>query len=125
MTKEERKVYGARYYQKNKEKIYERDSKFRKENRERVNAQSRAHGSTPKGSYSRHKSHAKERGVPFLLTFEEWWSVWEEHFHLRGCTKKGLVMCRKGDEGAYEVGNVYIDTQSANMKLRWELWRAA
>lgn len=65
---------------------------------------------TPKGQYSVHKHNAKVRDVPFELTFEQWWAVWQNsrRWDLRGNRHGRYVMCRCGDKGAYELGNVYI-----------------
>ena len=32
---------------------------------------------TPKFKYHVQKNVAKRRGIPFELTYEEWWSIWE------------------------------------------------
>lgn len=71
---------------------------------------------SPKGKYAEQKRHAKHRGVPFKLTFAQWWGIWTRsgHWDQRGNTAGRYCMCRKGDEGAYEVGNVSIGTWSQN-----------
>lgn len=71
---------------------------------------------SPKGKYAEQKRRAKARGVPFLLTFNEWWAIWtlSGKWPKRGNTRGRYCMCRKGDLGAYEVGNVYIGTWSQN-----------
>lgn len=79
------------------------------EGKRRVNNRRRA---TPQGKYLDHKHRAKQSGIEFKLSFEEWWNLWEPHWHERGIG--GKVMCRANDEGAYELGNVRIDTQSNN-----------
>lgn len=67
-----------------------------------------------RSKYNLHRRSAEKRGVGFKLSFEEWWSYWEPHYHLRG-TKKGCkCMCRTLDKGDYEVGNVRIDYVGAN-----------
>lgn len=70
----------------------------------------RRYRASPKGKYVVHKKNAKRRGVVFLLTFDQWWDIWRSsgYWDLRGCKPGQYVMCRLGDEGAYEVGNVYI-----------------
>jgi RimJ/RimL family protein N-acetyltransferase len=91
----------------------------------------RKYRASPKGQYAKHKENAKRRGVPFHLTFEQWWTLWKPHWERRG--KGGLVMCRKGDSGPYAVGNVYIESQSHNActrntlaaHRRWQLHEAA
>lgn len=64
--------------------------------------------------YQSHRQNAKHRGIPFKLTFDEWWSIWEPNYHLRGSKKGCMCMCRTLDEGGYEVGNVRIDVVEAN-----------
>ena len=68
-------------------------------------------------AYTQHKSNAKRRGVPFLLTFEEWKEVWlaSNKWNLRGRGVDKYCMCRKGDAGVYEVGNVFIDLNTRNV----------
>lgn len=63
-----------------------------------------------------HRLNAKHRGIPFLFTFEQWWSLWKDRFHLRGTGRDKYVMARFGDEGAYEIGNVEIITMSENSR---------
>jgi len=65
-----------------------------------------------------HKSNASKRGIPFKLTFEQWWELWEPHWEERGRNKGCKVMCRYLDSGGYEVGNVRIDTVAANADER-------
>jgi hypothetical protein len=62
------------------------------------------------------KSSAKQRGIPFLLSYGEWLAVWQESGHLqeRGRESGKYVMARNGDAGAYEVGNVSIITGAQN-----------
>jgi hypothetical protein len=66
--------------------------------------------------YRDHKASAKQRGIPFLLTFEQWLQIWTDSGHLdeRGAHKGEYVMARYGDSGAYEVGNVDIVTAEKN-----------
>lgn len=66
--------------------------------------------------YLQHKANAKQRGLEFEFTFEEWWEIWEPHFHNRGRNKGMLQMCRTRDEGGYTPGNVRIDTVESNRR---------
>jgi hypothetical protein len=68
--------------------------------------------------YTQHKSNAAQRGVPFLLTFEEWKAIWLESgkWEMRGKGSTKYCMCRYGDKGAYEIGNVFIATNSINLR---------
>ncbi len=58
--------------------------------------------------YKVHRTNAKGRGVEFNLTFEEWMTWWKAtgHYHERGREVGKYVMARKGDQGAYELGNI-------------------
>lgn len=71
-----------------------------------------------KNKYSCQKSKAKHRGIDFLLTFDQWWSIWEQSgkWDFRGARKGQYVMSRKNDTGAYEVGNVFIQLCEDNHK---------
>jgi hypothetical protein len=68
--------------------------------------------------YTSHKSSAKFRGIDFKLTFEEWFDIWQKsgHYHERGRGVGSYVMSRIQDKGAYEVGNVFIQSNSDNVK---------
>ena len=68
-------------------------------------------------AYTQHKSNAKTRGIPFLLTFEEWKEIWlaSGKWAERGRGADKYCMCRKGDTGAYEVENVFIDRNAQNV----------
>ncbi len=58
--------------------------------------------------YRVHKLNAADRGIQFLLTFEAWLDWWKStgHYHERGSKRGQYVMGRKGDLGAYEIGNI-------------------
>jgi hypothetical protein len=68
-------------------------------------------------AYVQQKSNALGRGLEFRLTFNEWLRIWNKsgHFSERGRRRGQYVMCRYGDLGAYEVGNVFIGTTDANI----------
>lgn len=67
--------------------------------------------------YTQHKSNAKRRGIPFLLTLDQWKSIWLESgkWEQRGRGADKYCMCRNGDAGAYEAGNVFIDLNRQNV----------
>lgn len=64
------------------------------------------------------KAHARRRRIPFLLTFEEWWDIWQQsgHWEERGRKMGQYVMSRPNDKGAYEIGNVRIITTEQNLR---------
>lgn len=70
-----------------------------------------------RAAWNMQRHNANRRGIPFRLTFEEWLRIWKRSgkLHLRGRQAGCYVMSRKGDQGAYEVGNVRIIRMEANM----------
>ncbi len=60
--------------------------------------------------------NARQRDIAFLLTFDEWWSIWNASgkWEQRGARKGHYVMARLGDAGPYAVGNVRICTHAEN-----------
>ena len=60
--------------------------------------------------YAMHKSSAKQRGIPFRLTFEEWWALWQAsgRWDERGRLGRQYCMARRSDQGGFEAGNVFI-----------------
>ena len=62
--------------------------------------------------YNAHKSSAKNRGIEFSLTFDDWLFVWASSgYHLQ---YGDYCMCRKDDKGGYTEGNVYIKSRARN-----------
>lgn len=98
------------YYQRNRQRILS----LRKEREEKWLA-------TPKGKYSVQKRHAKQRKIPWELTFEQWWNIWQESGKWDERSETGYVMCRTNDFGPYGVGNVRIDTCVNNAKESYHL----
>jgi hypothetical protein len=84
------------------------------EKRARMAAYMRTYRKTPRGKYFKHKDHAKQRGIAFLLSFEQWWKLWEPHWDKRGTCQGCYVMARKHDVGPYAKGNVSIVTATQN-----------
>jgi hypothetical protein len=74
---------------------------------------------SPRERYRKHKSNAKSRGIPFRLTFPEWWKIWKDS----GMYERGgrFVMHRFSDEGPYAVGNVEIISRSDNFREAMEI----
>jgi hypothetical protein len=71
---------------------------------------------TPRGRYSSHKCGAKQRGIGFEMTFDEWFGIWTDsgRWAERGPRRGQYVMARFGDVGPYAVGNVKIILHEAN-----------
>jgi hypothetical protein len=74
---------------------------------------------SPLHAFIYQRNHARRRGVEWKLLFWEWWEIWcaSGKWEKRGRGAGHFCMCRKGDEGAYEKSNVYIDTVVHNSTL--------
>jgi hypothetical protein len=74
--------------------------------------------------YACHKSKAKARGIPFNLTYEQWWNIWQSSgkWDERGPGLNQYVMSRINDQGGYELNNVIIQLASQN-KIEGNLGR--
>ena len=74
-----------------------------------------------KRAYRGQRKSAKQRGIPFLLSFEEWCEIWiaSGKFGKRGCKRDQYVMARYEDKGPYAKGNVKIVTSSENAREGW------
>lgn len=73
---------------------------------------------TPRYYFTLQRKSARERGVAWEMTFEEWLAVWVESgkWEQRGRKKGQYVMARHGDVGPYKVGNVSIVTTEQNIR---------
>jgi hypothetical protein len=63
---------------------------------------------TTRRKFSHQRHTAKERGIEWALTYDEWLFWWEQtgHFHERGCRRGQYVMARIGDVGPYSLENI-------------------
>lgn len=62
---------------------------------------------------------AKKRGIAFNLTFADWDAWWlkngvDKNYSTGPSLANHMCMCRIGDRGAYELGNIYCATRSQN-----------
>ena len=66
--------------------------------------------------YHRHKCVAKQRNVPFELTYDEWINIWLQSgkYDLRGYGRGKYCMSRINDIGPYAVNNVFIQLHTDN-----------
>lgn len=74
---------------------------------------------SPYSAFVWQRNHANCRGVEWKMKFWEWYSVWQESgkWEERGRGAGRYCMCRMGDEGAYELGNVYIGSVVHNSTM--------
>jgi len=70
------------------------------------------------GCFTRQRAAAKQRGIPFQFTFEEWLGVWRRSGHLRqrGIGTGRYVMGRHLDQGGYSSSNVSIIPHEQNLR---------
>jgi hypothetical protein len=78
------------------------------------------HRRDPLFLYRCHRANAGARDIPFRLTFDQWWRLWERSgkWKQRGNRSENYCMARPGDKGAYEIGNVKICTNFENRAER-------
>lgn len=88
-----------------------------------VRARQQRYEHTPRGAYVRQRQRARQRGVAWELTFDQWWKIWEDSglWKCRGNWVGGAVMMRNGDTGPYAVGNVRIGSHTENVVERNKL----
>lgn len=75
---------------------------------------------TPTGAYHSQRRNSISRGIEWNMKLWDWWQVWDASgkWEYRGRGKGQYVMCRFGDTGAYEPGNVYIATADHNVSFQ-------
>ena len=73
---------------------------------------------TPYRQFCVQRASAKERGIEFKLSYVEWETWWRDsgHYDERGKGTGKYVMARKGDIGAYELGNIECKLASENVR---------
>lgn len=96
------------------ERTRQRVKEWRDNNRCRYRAIQKAYRRSVRGKFLKQKQRAKARGIEWLLTFDEWWDIWQCKWELRGRAPDQLVMARIGDSGPYAVGNVKLITGREN-----------
>ena len=64
------------------------------------------------------KNNAKFRKIDWNLDYLEWITWWLNtgHWHERGKHGDEYSMCRFGDTGPYEIGNIYCATHNTNIQ---------
>ena len=69
-------------------------------------------------AYRIQKHSAAKRGIPFLLTFEQWseWWLTDDRWLRRGRKAGQLQMGRKGNSGPYSPDNVECATKEEKQK---------
>src|SRR5215469_18965083 len=85
------------------EKASAANAAWRTANRERRRAYERQWNARhpEQRAFIKHRSVAKQRGIEFLLTFQEWLAIWHDSgkWAERGCKQGQYCMARFGDKG--------------------------
>ena len=76
---------------------------------------------SPRQAYNSQKNCAKQRNIPWELTFEIWIAWWQAQLgpnwlQLRGKRAGQYCMARYGDAGAYNIQNIKCILHTANTK---------
>jgi hypothetical protein len=68
--------------------------------------------------YGMQRAAAKQRGIEFNLTFDEWhdWRMATGHGHERGKGAGRYVMSRLNDVGPYKLGNIKCLSHAGNIR---------
>ncbi len=75
-----------------------------------------------KARFRDQRKAAAKRGIAFNLTYEQWYN-WYLSQGVDKNIRQGKdgncwCMCRFNDSGPYELGNIYLDTNSNNVKYQ-------
>ena len=116
MTKTAKQIADAAYYQRNKERIKANNKAWRAKNMDKMRPGLLRYSRTPKGQFVSQRERAKQRGVEWRLSFEEWLAWWGDDISKRGKEPHELCMSRKGDTGAYALGNIEKKTNKDNLQ---------
>lgn len=72
---------------------------------------------SPLDRFKQQRNQARQRGIAWELSFEEWMSIWIDsgRWEQRGNRSGGFVMGRYGDVGPYSAANVEIIPHEQNI----------
>ena len=79
---------------------------YEEENKESIKAYQKTHSQTPKGKFSAYKASAKERDIPFDLTFEEFSTFWQKPCVYSGHEIATIGLDRIDSSKGYTIDNV-------------------
>lgn len=111
---EHKHAMAKAWYSANVEKVKCRSAAWYVNNLEKGRATRTAYTRTPRGRFGLQRQAAKDRGIEWQFTFEEWAAWWGADYAKRGRGKDGLVMARYNDTGPYHPANVYKATGHQN-----------
>ena len=66
------------YHESNRDKVNALHKAYREANKDQISAYKKAHNQSQRGKYTSYKRSAKQRGIPFDLTFDEFITFWQQ-----------------------------------------------
>lgn len=74
-------------------------------------------------AFLQQRAGAKQRGIGWELTFEQWLAWWGDDLSNRGSRPWNLQMQRVADSGPYALGNIRKGTPQQNAKTNGHVMR--
>ena len=109
-NKERIQEQKKQYYEQNKESILEYNKQYREQNKESIQEYRR----TPSGRFCDYKGNAKQRGIEFHLTEEQFESFWQKPCEYCGAEIETIGLDRLDSDGHYTIDNVVSCCWSCN-----------
>jgi len=91
-------------------------NQFYQDNIESIKKREKQYALTPKGKYMQYKHRAKHRSIEFSLTFEEFYSYWEEPCDYCNTPIETIGLDRMDNSKGYTPENVISCCRSCNRK---------
>lgn len=73
----------------------------------------------PRQAFNSARSGAAQRGIPWLLSYDEWWQLWRDHWSRKASQR--LALARYADWGPYERDNCRVTTDAENTREKCEV----
>jgi hypothetical protein len=105
-NKERLKKQNAAYYQGNKKKINEYFRKYYATNKDKRNERIREYQRTPQGKYSTYRASAKQRGIPFEITLDEFKTFVDLPCRYCGSKLPSICLDRVDNTKGYTLSNL-------------------
>ena len=102
------------YYEQNKERIREYNKQYREQNKESIRERNKQYRRTPSGRFCDYKRNAKQRGIEFHLTEEQFESFWQKPCEYCGAEIETIGLDRLDSDGHYTIDNVVSCCWSCN-----------
>tara|TARA_B100000214_G_scaffold156309_1_gene112100 strand:- start:2981 stop:3625 length:645 start_codon:yes stop_codon:yes gene_type:complete len=115
-NKEKFKEYNKQYRIKNKDILAKKREQWYSENRDEILAKRRLWNLTPEGRYKQYKYKAKERGLSFELSFEEFCNLWKKPCTYCGASIDTIGIDRVDNNIGYNIKNIVSCCSSCNTK---------